>query len=108
MLDIGLPYTEAIPVGEDNEAVRIIGYSGRLTRNVRHIATQKANLQSLIRDEVMAMFRVGTQDNASDHFTKMLPGLTFTRHTDHMMGTRFITPAHARALQVRNNSSTKK
>jgi hypothetical protein len=40
MSDIGLPYTAPIPMGEDNEATRIIGHAGKLTRNVRHLALQ--------------------------------------------------------------------
>jgi hypothetical protein len=73
MADVGLPYRTAIVVGEDNEAARQIGYAGKDTRNVRHVVIQTAALQTDIASMKLALRRVGSSDNRSDHFTKLLP-----------------------------------
>lgn len=84
MLDIGVPYTEAIPVGEDNEAACIIGHhSSRLTCNVRHIAIQMANLQSLVCTEIMAMFCVGSANNTSN--LTILPSFSLAQHSPNIL-----------------------
>jgi hypothetical protein len=104
MSDIGLPYTAPIPMGEDNEATRIIGHAGKLTRNVRHLAIQTNELQSIIGMGHMALRRVGSADNKADHCTKMLPDRAFHSHTSALMGERFITPLHLAELMRRNGS----
>jgi hypothetical protein len=44
MADMGIPFTDPIPMGKDNEATRIIGHAGKLTCNVRQTAIQTTNL----------------------------------------------------------------
>jgi hypothetical protein len=106
MSDIGLPYTAPIPMGEDNEATRIIGHAGKLTRNVRHLAIQTNELQSIIGMGHMALHCVASDDNKADHCTKMLPDRAFHSHTSALMGERFITstPLHLAEL-IRCNGS---
>ena len=98
MADIGLPYRTAIVVGEDNEAVRQIGHAGKVTRNVRHVVIQTAALQQDIASMKLALRRVGSSDNRSDHFTKFLPLVPFWTHTNAMMGTRHLTRRHLGVL----------
>jgi hypothetical protein len=98
MADVGLPYRTAIVVGEDNEAARQIGHAGKVTRNVRHVVIQTAALQQDITSLKMALRRVGSNDNRSDHFTKLLPLVPFWTHTNDMMGARYLTKRHLHAL----------
>jgi hypothetical protein len=48
MDDLGLAFDGPIPVAEDNAATRIIAHTGKLTRNVRHIALKTILLQTLV------------------------------------------------------------
>jgi hypothetical protein len=91
-------------MGEDNEATRIIAHARKLTRNVRHIAIQTTELQSMVRLGIMALLRVGgSAANLADHFTKLLAAIAFISHTSSMMGLRFITTTHHTATIARRN-----
>jgi hypothetical protein len=46
MSDLGLPFQGPIPIAEDNAATRIIAHSGKIMRNVRHVAIKTLALQS--------------------------------------------------------------
>ena len=95
MADIGLPYrTAAIVVGEDHEAAQQISHAGKVTRNIRHVVIQTAALQQDIASMKLALRRVGSSDNCSDHFTKLLPLVPFWTHTYAMMGARHLTRRH--------------
>jgi hypothetical protein len=48
MSDLGLPFQGPIPIAEDIAATRIIAHSGKVTRNIRHVAIQTLALQSLV------------------------------------------------------------
>ena len=100
--DFGVPLMAPVPMGEDNEATRIIAHAGKLTRNVRHIAIQTTELQSMVKLGIMALLRVGSADNRADHFTKLLPPSAFIQHTTSLMGVRFITAHHAAMVARRN------
>jgi hypothetical protein len=103
MMDFGVPYRDPIPMAEDNDTTRMIGHAGCLTRNVRHsIAIQTSELQSIISHRHMAMHRVDSANNHSDHFTKLLGPSAFEPHVQYMMGRRFITALHAKVLEERN------
>jgi len=106
MLDIGLPYSGPIAVGEDNNACRLIAHGGKLTRNVRHIAIQTAALQQTIQEELIAMYGKPSQDNRADFFTKLLGAILFWEHSDHFMGVRFLTQKHREAIRQRNLQSS--
>jgi hypothetical protein len=45
---VGLPFDGPVPVAEDNSATRIIAHTGKITRNVRHIALKTLSLQALV------------------------------------------------------------
>jgi hypothetical protein len=45
--------------------------------------------------------QVKTAKNCSDHFTKALPLAALREHCSAMMGLRFITPEHAKLVQLR-------
>jgi hypothetical protein len=47
MQDLGIPFDGPIPVAEDNAATRIITHTGKLTRNIRHIAFKTLSLSKL-------------------------------------------------------------
>ncbi len=73
MDDLGFTYSDAIFVGEDNTAAKMIAHAGKLTRNVRHIATKTMALQEHVRHErVIFGFLVTSKLNCADHFTKAL------------------------------------
>jgi hypothetical protein len=100
MDDLGLALDGPIPVAEDNAATRIIAHTGKLTRNVRHIALKTISLQTLVRERI-AMFRaIGSANNRADHFTKALPLPAHRQHCCDLMGLRFITARHAAAVAV--------
>ena len=105
MCDIGLPFDCSIPVAEDNSATRLIAHAGQLTRNVRHVAIKTLSLQHAVRNHLLLFRQVKTDDNRADHFTKALPLAAFRRHTDYMLGMRFITTQHAAAVANRNNET---
>ena len=100
--DFGTPILAPVPMGEDNEAARLIAHAGKLTRNVRHIAIQTSELQQMVKQGILALLRVGSADNRADHFTKLLAPGPFLLHTAYMMGLRFITAHHAAAIGRRN------
>jgi hypothetical protein len=87
-------------------ATRIIAHAGKLTRNVRHITIQTTELQHMVKLGLMALHRVGSADNRSDHFTKLLPAGAFIPHTASLMGLRFITDHHAAVIARRNLAKT--
>jgi hypothetical protein len=98
MDDLGLAFDGPIPVAEDNAATRIIAHTGKLTRNVRHIALRTLSLQGLVRERI-AMFRaIGSVNNRADHFTKALPLPALRDHCCDLMGLRFLTALHAAAV----------
>jgi hypothetical protein len=102
MNDMGLPFLGPIPIAEDNAATRIIAHSGKVTRNVRHVAIKTLALQGLVRNEIAVFNSIGTENNQSDHFTKPLPYPAFRNHVLAMMRIRFLTQAHA-ILTVQRN-----
>jgi hypothetical protein len=102
MSDLGLPFQGPIPIAEDNSATRIIAHSGKVTRNVRHVAIKTLALQGLVRNEIAVFNAVGTAYNRADHFTKPLPFTAFRNHVLIMMGIRFITKQHAEMTRFRN------
>jgi hypothetical protein len=72
MQDLGIPFDGPIPVAEDNAATCIIAHTGKLTRNICHIALKTLSLQALVHER-LALFRaVGSAQNKADHFTKCL------------------------------------
>jgi hypothetical protein len=77
MADIGLPCCSAIVVGEDNEGARQIGHAGKVTCNAHHVVIQTDALQQDIASMKLALCRVGSSDNCSNHFTKLLPLVPF-------------------------------
>jgi hypothetical protein len=92
-------------VRTSNEATRIIGHVGKLTHNVRHLAIQTNELQSIIGMGHMALCCVGSANNKADHSTKMLvPDCAFHSHTSALMGEWFITPLHLSELICHNGS----
>jgi hypothetical protein len=91
MDDLGLPFEAPIPTAEDNAATRIIAHTGKVTRNIRHIAL----LQALVRERITMFRDVGSANNPSDHFAKALPFPAFSELCPKMMGLRFLTSQHA-------------
>jgi hypothetical protein len=53
-----------------------------------------AALQQDVASLKMALHRVGSSENRSDHFTKLLPVVPFWTHTDAMMGAHCLTQCH--------------
>jgi hypothetical protein len=100
--DMGIPFSAPTPMGEDNEATRIIAHAGKLTCNVRCIAIQTTELQHMVKLGLMALLRVGSADNRADHFTKLLPAGAVVPHTASLMGLCFITAHHAAMVARRN------
>ena len=94
MEDMSIPYHDAISIGEDNSAAQIIAHAGKLTRNVRHIATKTQALQENVRHGRVHFARVSSAHNLADHFTKALPYSTLRAHCMTMMGYQFIDAAH--------------
>jgi hypothetical protein len=98
MDDLGIAFDGPIPVAEDNAATRIIAHTGKLTRNVRHIALKTISLQTLVRERI-AMFRaIGSANNRADHFTKALALPALRDYCCDLMGLRFLTAHHAAAV----------
>ena len=94
MEDIGLPFDGPVPVAEDNSATRIIAHTGKITRNVCHIALKTLSLQSLVRERIALFRAVGSAHNKADHFTKALALPAFREHCPYLMGLRFLTAHH--------------
>ena len=94
MEDISLPYHAPVPIGEDNFAAQIIAHAGKLTRNVRHIATKTQTLQEHVHHAHVSFHRVSSACNLADHFTKALFFATLRAHCMTMMGYAFIDHLH--------------
>ena len=84
----------AISIGEDNSAAQIIAHAGKLTRNVRHIATKKQALQENVCHGRVHFIQVSSACNLADHFTKALPYSILCAHCMTMMGYQFIDAGH--------------
>jgi hypothetical protein len=107
MEDIGIPYsTEALSMGEGNEAARVIGHARKqLTRKVHHIAIQATELQSIIRLGLLDLCRVGSARNMAEHCTKLLPAGAFTPQPHSVShGLCFITVKHAAIIGAWNQA----
>jgi hypothetical protein len=106
MSDLGLPFQGPIPIAEDNAATQIIAHSGKITRNVRHVAIKTLALQALVRNKTAVFNAIGTANNPADHFTKPLPLPAFRAHTGFMMGLRFLNQEHANLTEMRNQEES--
>jgi hypothetical protein len=95
MDDLGLAFDGPIPVAEDNAATRIIAHTGKLTRNVCHIALKSISLQTLVQERIVMFRAIGSANNRADHFTKALPLPAHCEHCCELMGLHFITSCHA-------------
>jgi hypothetical protein len=98
MDDLGLAFDGPVPVAKDNAATRIIAHTGKLTRNVRHIALKTISLQTLVQERIALFRAIGSANNHADHFTKALPLPAHRTHCCQLMGIRFITALHAAAV----------
>jgi hypothetical protein len=107
MLDLGIPYTSPIPMGEDNSTTWMIAHGYRLSPNVRHIGVQTRILQSFVEHGDIVLGQVGTHSNLADHLTKILPRPAFM-NTTYMMGLRFLTALHYEAVNLRNKVSSER
>ena len=67
---------------------------GKVTCKVRHVVIQTVFLQPYIASMKLTLRRVGSSDNRSDPFTKLLPLVPFWTHTDAMMGARHLSQRH--------------
>ena len=96
MENMSLPYHTPVPIGEDNSAAQIIAHAGKLTHNVRHIATKTQALQEHVRHACVLFFHpVSSAWNLADHLTKKaLPFATLRAHCMTMMGYAFIDHLH--------------
>ena len=93
--DIGLPYRTAIVVDEDNEAARQIGHTGNShSQRPYYVMIYTAALQQDIASMKLALRRVGSSDNHSNHFTKLFLLVPFWTHTEAMMGAQHLTRRH--------------
>jgi hypothetical protein len=105
MMDLGIPYTGPITIGEDNSATRMIAHGGKMSRNVRHVAVQTLAIQRMVDIGAAALREVGSTENPADHFTKILPGPPLYKHCGEMMGLRFLTALHLAAVARRNQAA---
>ena len=99
MDNMSLPSHTPIAIGEDKSAAQIIAHAGKLTHNVRHIATKtQARLQEqhLCHGRV-SFHHVSSAHKYADHFTKASPFATLSAHCMTMMGYSFLNAGH-RAL----------
>jgi hypothetical protein len=81
MEDIGLPFDGPVPVAEENSATRIIAHTGKITGNVRYIASKTLSFQALVRKHIALFRAVGSAQNKADHFTKALALPAFREHS---------------------------
>jgi len=66
---------------------------------VHPVVIQTAGLQQDIASMKLALRSVGSSDNQSDHFTKLLLLVPFWTHTTNaLMGARFLTKSHLALL----------
>ena len=105
--DLGMPLDRPVPVGEDNASLRTVAHSGKITRNVRHVALKTRFVQNLVRFLCLRLREIGSAKNRADHFTKTLPGPAFREHTQCLMGLRFITFKHIDAFVARKKAKEK-
>jgi len=77
---MSIPYHNTISIGEDNSAAQIIAHAGKLTRNVRHIATKTQALQENVRHGRVHFTWVSSAHNLANHFPKALLYSTLRAH----------------------------
>lgn len=92
------------------KAASQIGHAGKVTRNICRVVIQTTMFQNDIPSMLLALCRIGSSDNHSNHFTKLLPLVPFWAHTNVMMGAQFLTKhpqlGHLRFDPVPHNCHT--
>ena len=91
--DLDIPQEAATICYEDNDAATAMGNARKPTPRTRHIDIKYYSLSEWIEQDMIALERIDTSLNMSDHFTKPLPRALFHRHVDYIMG--HVPPAYS-------------
>ena len=76
--ELGLKFTEAIPVYEDNQSCIKVASNPELHARTKHIDVRYFFVKDLVADGVFELVYCQTADMWGDFFTKALPKATFT------------------------------
>ena len=84
--DLNVPQDNATIIYEDNQGCICVAESKKPTRRTRHVDIRHFALVDWVEQDIIAIKKINTNDNASDTLTKALPRILFYRHNDTLMG----------------------
>ena len=84
--DLMVPQDNASILYEDNQGCVCVAESRKPTRRTRHVDIRHFALVQWVEEDIIAIKKIHTNDNASDTLTKALPRILFHRHNDTLMG----------------------
>ncbi len=104
--EIGLPQDEATVLFEDNQGALLLANAQQPTRRTRHMDIKNFALQDWVKQDLLRLIRIATNDNYADVMTKATARTLFYRHMNYIMGK--IIPAYVQGLQSFSHFSVSK
>ena len=84
--DLNVRQDNASILYEDNQGCICVAESRKPTRRTRHVDIKHFSLVDWVEQDIIAIKKISTNDNAGDALTKALPRILFYRHNDTLMG----------------------
>ncbi len=95
--EIGLPQDEATVLFEDNQGALLLANAQQPTKRTRHMDIKNFALQDWVKEDLIRLLRIATNDNYADVMTKATARTLFYRHMNYIMGK--IIPSYVQGLQ---------
>ena len=104
--ELGLPQDEATVLFEDNQGALLMANAQQPTKRTRHMEVKNFVLQDWVKEDLIRLLRIATNDNYADVMTKATARTLFYRHMNYVMGK--IIPNYVQGLESFSQSSVHK
>ena len=84
--EIGIPQDYATVLYEDNQGALLMANAQQPTKRTRHMDIKNFALQDWVKNDLIELVRISTNDNYSDVMTKATGRVLFYRHMNYVMG----------------------
>ena len=84
--EIGIPQDNATVLYEDNQGALLMANAQQPTKRTRHMDIKNFALQDWVKNDLIELVRISTNDNYSDVMTKATGRVLFYRHMNYVMG----------------------
>ncbi len=102
--EIGLPQDEATVLYEDNQGALLLANAQQPTKRTRHMDIKNFALQDWVKEDLIRLIRISTNDNYADVMTKATARTLFYRHMNYIMGK--VIPTYVKGLESFTQSSS--